>query len=260
MIQLNGLSVGYPGTTGALLEQLDMSVKPGDFVCLLGRNGAGKSTLLRTLAGLQTAIAGQVQVNGEDLHAMSPVERARNVAVVLTDRQFGLGLTVEDAVAMGRQPHTGWRGSLGSHDWDLVSQAMELSNASEFSGRYLDDLSDGEKQRVMIARAIAQAPKIMLLDEITAFLDLPGRVTSMLMLKQYAVANDAAVVLSSHDLELSLQLADIIWLLDGKGECLTGSAKALQESGSIGAVFDTKEVRFSETTRQFELIKGVVGR
>ncbi|CAA0080715.1 putative siderophore transport system ATP-binding protein YusV [Zhongshania aliphaticivorans] len=257
MIQLNKLSVGYPDVDDAVLKHLDMAVKPGNFVCLLGRNGAGKSTLLRTLAGLQNTKAGQVLIHDQNVHSLNPVERARHIAVVLTDRQFGLGLTVDDAVAMGRQPHTGWRGKLSHHDWDLVAKALKLADASNLAGRYLDDLSDGEKQRVMIARAVAQAPRVMLLDEITAFLDLPGRVASMMMLKQYAVANSATVVLSSHDLELSLQLADTIWLLDGKGNCLTGTPSSLQETGAIAAVFDTRDVKFSAITKQFELQKNL---
>ena len=254
MMQLDSLSVGYTASANAVLCALDLHVPAGGFVCLLGRNGAGKSTLLRTLAGLQSPLAGQVVVEGQAMQTMSSAERARRVAVVLTERQFGLGLTVEEVVAMGRQPHTGWRGRLNTDDWRLVNDAIAEAGAAALVGRYLDDLSDGEKQRVMIARAIAQAPQIMLLDEITAFLDLPGRVESMLLLKRYAVQRGATVVLSSHDLELSLQLADTIWLLNGKGECLAGSPQDLQASGVLGSVFDTDTVAYSSESKQFLLL------
>ena len=185
---------------------------------------------------------------------MSPAERARQIAVVLTERQFGLGLRTDDVVAMGRQPHTGWRGNLSSDDFILVELALEQAGASHLAGRFIDDLSDGEKQRVMIARAIAQSPKLMLLDEITAFLDLPGRVATMLLLKEYAVEKGAVVILSSHDLELSLQLADTIWLLDGSGCCIAGSPESVQETGAIGKVFDTDKVGYSASLGRFELL------
>ncbi|WP_049722365.1 ABC transporter ATP-binding protein [Gilvimarinus polysaccharolyticus] len=253
MIELEDLTVGYFGEKGSVLQNLNIQTHSG-LVCLLGRNGTGKSTLLRTLAGLQQPLAGQVTIAGQNIHVMNPVERARQVAVVLTERQFGLGLTVEDAVSMGRHPHTGWRGQLNDADKKHVYNALKITQAQAFAGRYLDDLSDGEKQRVMIARAIAQNPTVMLLDEITAFLDLPGRVASMLLLKQYAAENAATIILSSHDLELSLQLADTIWLLDGKGKCRCAAPQELLQHGYIGDAFDSDMIAYSQTTGQFELL------
>lgn len=254
MMQTSGLSVGYHQSRGTVLSSLELTAKPGEFICLLGRNGTGKSTLLRTMAGLQPALGGHVLLQGKDIHTLRPADRARRVAVVLTERQFGLGLTVEDAVAMGRHPHTGWRGQLSDGDWQTVFQSLEMCQATPLQGRYLDDLSDGEKQRVMIARAIAQSPHVMLLDEITAFLDLPGRVESMMLLREYARAKEAVVILSSHDLELSMQLADKLWLLDGGGQCIAGNARSIQESGAIGAAFNSEKVVFSAASQQFEII------
>lgn len=253
MINLQNLSVGYPGQPEATLKRLVMEISDGQFICLLGRNGAGKSTLLRTLAGLQDPLAGEVWIDRKPIHLMNPVDRASKISVVLTERQFGLGLTVEDVVAMGRQPHTGWSGKLDTADWQYVYSALEQVGASTFAGRYLSDLSDGEKQRVMIARAIAQSPRLMLLDEITAFLDLPGRVAVMMLLKQYAQEHGATVILSSHDLELSMQLADTIWLLDDNGRCFSGTPESLKNSGEIGRVFDTDKVKYSHERGIFQL-------
>lgn len=131
-----------------------------------------------------------------------------------------------------------------------------MAGAKPFARRLFDDLSDGERQRVMIARAIAQSPRLMVLDEITAFLDLPGRVETMALLRKHARHTGAIVLLSSHDLDLSLQLADVVWLLDGTGQLAVGTSDALIASGDVGRAFDTEAVRFSPTHRRFELVAG----
>jgi iron complex transport system ATP-binding protein len=255
MLELERLSVGYAGTRGAVLSDLNIRVGPGSFVCVLGRNGAGKSTLMRTVSGLQDALSGEARLDGETIAAMRPQTRARRIAVVLTERSSSPGLTVDDVVSLGRQPFTGWQGHLTTDDRKRVARALDLAGAAPFSGRLFDDLSDGERQRVMIARAIAQAPRLMILDEITAFLDLPGRVEVMTLLRSHARASDAIVLLSSHDLDLSLQLADAVWLLDGKGEVIVGTPQTLMNEGHIGRAFDTQAVRFSGERGRFELVE-----
>lgn len=253
MLTLDGLAVGYGQPRGTVLEGLNLSVSPGAFVCVLGRNGAGKSTLMRTLAGLQSAIGGRASLEGDDIAAMRPQTRARRIAVVLTERASSPGLTVDDVVSLGRQPFTGWQGTLSDDDRAQVASALDMAGARLFSGRLFDDLSDGERQRVMIARAIAQSPRLMILDEITAFLDLPGRVEVMALLRTQARQTDGIVLLSSHDLDLSLQLADIVWLLDGHGGLAVGTPDVLIANGSIARAFDTTAVRFSQKLGRFEL-------
>lgn len=255
MLHLDRLSVGYGKPRGTVLAGLEVTIAPGRFVCVLGRNGAGKSTLMRTLAGLQPAIAGAARLEGEDIAAMRPQTRARRVAVVLTERASSPGLTVNDVVSMGRQPFTGWQGRLTADDHAQIAAALDLAGAAPFAARLFDDLSDGERQRVMIARAIAQAPRLMVLDEITAFLDLPGRVETMALLRAHARQTGAIVLLSSHDLDLSLQLADEVWLLDGAGGLATGTADALIAAGHVGRAFDTEAVRFSASLGRFELVR-----
>lgn len=202
MLTLGDLRVGYPGARGAVLAGVSLEAKPGDFICILGRNGAGKSTLMRTIAGLQPPLAGFATLDGENVAAMRPAARARRIAVVLTERQFSPGLKVEDVVSLGRQPFTSWQGRLTADDWNIANLALDRVGAGAFRGRYFDDLSDGERQRVLIARAIAQTPRVMILDEITAFLDLPGRVEIMAALRRHARESGVIVLLSSHDLEL----------------------------------------------------------
>lgn len=253
MLTLEALKVGYAPPRGTVLDPIDMGDTAGQFVCVLGRNGAGKSTLMRTIAGLQPALGGRALLDGEDIATMSTASRARQIAVVVTERVSSPGLTVDDVIALGRQPFTDWRGNLTGNDRGLISEAMTLAGALSFSGRLIDDLSDGERQRVMIARAIAQGPRLMVLDEITAFLDLPGRVEVMTLLRRYTRNAAATLLLSSHDLDLSLQLADIVWLLDGMGGLAVGTPAELSTSGAIGRAFDTEAVRFSTKLGRFEM-------
>ena len=255
MLRLERLSVGYGPPRGTVLADLDVTVAPGSFVCVLGRNGAGKSTLMRTLSGLQGAIAGTASLDGEDIARMRPQTRARRVAVVLTERASSPGLTVDDVVSLGRQPFTGWQGRLSDGDRAQVDGALAMAGATPFARRLFDDLSDGERQRVMIARAIAQSPKLMVLDEITAFLDLPGRVETMALLRDHAWTSGGIVLLSSHDLDLSLQLADTVWLLDGRGGLAVGTADDLIAAGHVGRAFDSDAVRFSPALGRFELVR-----
>lgn len=254
MLRLDSLTVGYGQPRGAVLSDLAIAEAAGAFICVLGRNGAGKSTLMRTIAGLQAPLDGHVSLDGHTVARMGAAERARRIAVVLTERDAAAGMTVEDVVALGRQPFTGWDGRLSDSDRSMVAQALSIAGAEPFARRPFASLSDGERQRVMIARAIAQTPKLMVLDEITAFLDLPGRVEIMTLLRRHARQSGAVVLLSSHDLDLSLQLADRIWLLDGKGGLAIGTADDLVKDGAIGRAFDSADVCFSAEKGRFELV------
>lgn len=252
MLSLGELTVGYHGSRGPVLAPATLKVSDRSFICILGRNGAGKSTLMRTIAGLQPALGGYAALAGEDIAEMRPATRARRIAVVLTERSFSPGLKVEDVVSLGRQPFTTWQGHLTSKDWAIVENALERAGAALFRGRFFDDLSDGERQRVMIARAIAQTPRVMVLDEITAFLDLPGRVEIMALLRRHAHSTGTIVLLSSHDLDLSLQLADKVWLV-ADGRLQSAAAQEHVANGAISRAFDTADVTFSTKLGRFQL-------
>ena len=258
VLSLEMLSIGYSGKP-ALVENLSLAVQGGDFVCLLGRNGVGKSTLLRTLASLQPAISGTTVLNGEILSELGAIQRARRVAVVLTERVSAPGLFVEDVLLLARQPYTSWIGGEGEEDLKIGLHALADVGGTHLTGRTIDSLSDGERQRVMIARALAQMPRLLLLDEITAFLDLPGRVEIMAMLREAARSRDLIVILSSHDLDLSLQLADKIWLMTG-GAVHPGSPNDLAKSGIINSAFDTQTVAFSPEHGRFQLRDAVLAK
>ena len=253
MLHLRSLAVGYRGAGGALLSGVDVTADPGDFICILGRNGAGKSTLMRTVAGLQPSLDGIAALDDENVASMRPGARARRIAVVLTERAFNPGLRVEDVIALARQPFTGWEGRLGNADQSAIAEAVAITGIEPFRQRYFSHLSDGERQRVMIARALAQTPRLMVLDEITAFLDLPSRVEIMALLRSRAKAKGQVILLSSHDLDLSLQLSDSVWLLDGAGGFSVGTPEALSRSGALGRAFDNDAIRYSPSRGRFEI-------
>ena len=253
MLDLRSLAVGYRNTRGVVLSGIDLSAAPGDFICILGRNGAGKSTLMRTIAGLQPALDGTASLDGEEIASMRRAARARRIAVVLTERQFNPGLRVEDVIALARQPFTGWQGGLADKDRAAIAEAVAATGVEPLLPRFFSDLSDGERQRVMIARALAQTPQLLVLDEITAFLDLPSRVEIMALLRSGARQGGRIVLLSSHDLDLSLQLADSVWLLDDAGGFSVGTPDALSRSGALGRAFDTDAIRFSPPLGRFEI-------
>lgn len=250
MLVLNDLRIGYNHKTLVTLPQT--TVDAGEFVCLLGRNGQGKSTLLRTLGGFLASISGEVRLHDTPVRSLRGAARARRIAVVLTERPQVGALGVTDLVEMGRQPYTGWAGVMTDEDRGIAAAALEQVGGAHLVGRTVDSLSDGERQRVMIARALAQQPDLMLLDEITAFLDLPSRVTIIDMLRRIAAERGMAIILSSHDLELSLQTADRLWLLPGQGRFVDGTPEDVVLSGAVGDAFDQENLAFSLASGRFE--------
>jgi iron complex transport system ATP-binding protein len=252
LLSARGLSVGYPGSGKAVAAGLDLDLQAGELVCLLGPNGAGKSTLIRTLAGLQDPLAGRILWEGAERPA-DPVEWARRAAIVLTERVQGGNLSVYDLAALGRHPHTGWSGRLASKDREAVDAALRASGADPLRHRLFDTLSDGEKQKAMLARALAQEPALLLLDEPTAFLDLPRRVEVMRTLRALARAQGRAVLLSTHDLDLALRAADRLWLLAPGGALRCGLPEDLALSGAVGEVFDQGDVLFDRATGEFRV-------
>ncbi len=246
MIRARSLTVGYRGSGGrstAVATALDLELLPGELVCLLGPNGAGKSTLLRTLAGLQPALDGDLRLDGEPLQEVAPRRRARRLGVVLTGSQASGLITGRELVQLGRYPYTGWSGRLSEIDHRAVDEALRAVDAEPLACRPVSELSDGEKQKIMVARALAQEAAVLLLDEATAFLDLPRRVELMQLLLAQARAGKA-ILLSTHDLDLALRGADRLWLLSQNGELCKGLPEELVLSGAFGRTFDSAGVSF----------------
>lgn len=204
------LSIGY--NNKVIQHDLNLQAPAGHLVALIGQNGSGKSTLLRTLAGLQPALDGTFSTMD-----LTPAERAREMALVLTERLSLDNTTVEEIVAMGRYPYTSLLGTLTINDRNIIHQALTRVDMLAYSGRYYNSLSDGEKQRVLIAKALAQQTPLILLDEPTSHLDLPSRIKTMLLLRQLAHEEGKCILISTHELDIALHSADIIWLMTKKG-------------------------------------------
>lgn len=213
-ITTNRLTVGYRGHR--VVEDISLSLPCGRLVCLLGPNGAGKSTLLRTLCGFQPPIEGTVTISGSDITTMSAAEVARLVSVVLTDRPLTPSLTAREMVGMGRAPYTGFWGRLSDDDRRLVSEAMQTVGVDSLATRRMGQLSDGERQKVMIAKALAQHTPVIVLDEPTAFLDYPSKVAVMKTLARLAHDEGKTILMSTHDLELAAQLGDELMEIENK--------------------------------------------
>lgn len=256
VLETAGLAVGFRAFRRAPVEVLgglDLRVEAGEFVCLVGPNGTGKSTLLRTLAGLQRPLRGQVWLGGRELAQLGRLDVARRVSVVLTTREdLGL-LSAYQVVSLGRFPHTGWVGRLQQRDRDIVGWAIRAVGVRELAERPVAELSDGERQRVLIARALAQEPGVMLLDEATAFLDVSARVEITSLLRRLSREQGVGIVLTTHDLELALQTARTVWLLDKEGRLQAGTPEELVLSGAVAGTFRGAELSFDEAARSFRV-------
>ena len=214
-LQALGLSVGYRRRRAVttVLGDLHLTAAAGTLTGIVGPNGAGKSTLLRTITGLQAPLQGNVRIGGRDITDLSPLSRARELAVVTSERTDPGLLRGAEVVALGRYPHTGWGGRLDSADRAIVAEALAATEAEHLADRPVAMLSDGERQRIMVARALAQQPKVLVLDEPSAFLDLPGRVDLTLLMRRLAREVGIAVLVATHDLDLLLRSVDQLWLV-----------------------------------------------
>jgi len=251
----HALTVGYRigRETRSVCANIDVVLAPGELVCLLGPNGAGKSTLMNTLAGALQPLAGTVLLDGVAIQSLSVRERAQRIAIVTTERLQATGLSGYALVALGRHPHTGWLGALTANDTARIEEALLMATASAFRDRQIGELSDGERQRLLLARALAQASSVLILDELTAFLDLPRRVETMHTLRRLAREAGRAVLLSTHDLDLALRSADRIWLLPRDGTLATGIPESLILNGTFAAAFAAEGVEFDINDGNFRV-------
>ena len=241
------LSIGYrTGHKGVkpVHDHLTFALHRSELTCLLGANGSGKSTLLRTLAAAQPPLAGEIRLEGRDLSTLSERELSRLIGVVLTDKTQTGGLTVYELVALGRQPHTGFFGRLDRHDRQVVEEAIEAVGIAHKAHTYMAQLSDGEKQKAMIAKVLAQECPLVILDEPTAFLDAVSRIETMTLLHRIATTQQKAILLSTHDIEQALVLADRLWLLR-KGQGMScGVTEDLILNGDLDTLFDRRDICF----------------
>jgi iron complex transport system ATP-binding protein len=244
ILEASGLAIGYrhAGRKPMVLASgLNLILKKGQVTGLLGPNGSGKSTLLRTLSGLQPVIEGTIQVLGNPVISRNVKQTARILSIVLTERIEVRNLSVFEMVGMGRYPHNNWMGRISKADRAIIDQALDQVHLSGYSSQLVDELSDGEQQRVLIARALAQDTPLIILDEPTAHLDLPNRISTMHLLKSLAGETGKSILFSSHDLDLAIMVTDILWLLKKGGELLTGHPDSLMQAHAFEQVFSADQ-------------------
>ena len=259
VLEVRDGAIGYGSVS--IVRDLNLAVEAGEFICLLGPNGAGKTTLLRALAGLGALLSGDVLLDGSPLRRCSRATVSTRIAVVLTESLAIPGMTVGELVRLGRHPFTDWKGSLSDADLSAVRKALAVMDLTGWEDRVLPELSDGERQRAAIARALAQESDILLLDEPTTYLDLTHRAEVLRILRDVAWKNGRAVVAALHDLDLALRYADRVWLFDPKTDpsrVIVGGPEDLLLSGAVERVFSSRSVRYDPLDGTFELRNGAL--
>lgn len=254
LLELQHLEIGYPGPKGnkqALVPAVSLEVRQGDFIALSGANGTGKSTLLKTITGIIPALRGKILLQGRPLNTYSAAEKALLVSIVLTEYPEDQFLNTEDVVSMGRYPHIGFWGMMSSKDRQIVAQSMEACNIGHLKGRRFVSLSDGERQKTMIAKALAQDSPLIILDEPSAFLDYPGKIELMQLLKQLVKETHKAVIFSSHDLDLVLRSVDQLWLMANGKPLVSGKPEELVLNEQINQYFDRNGLSFDKVLGHF---------
>lgn len=284
-ITLQNLSIGYRSKKKDLrviASAINASLLSDELTCLIGSNGVGKSTLLRTLAGFQPPLEGEVLLQGNPLSTYSAQEMAKEVSVVLTSKLDIAQLSVTDVVGMGRSPYTGFFGTLSSSDKQVIAEALYQVGISHLADHNIQELSDGERQKVMIAKALAQQTSLIILDEPTAFLDFPSKVETMQMLRRLAHNQDQSahkqkqsahkqkqsvhnlhksrslqeqhksILLSTHDVELALQIADRIWLME-PGRLSIGTPRELSADGSLSKFIERDGIKYDKERMRIEI-------
>lgn len=246
-----GYSVGYDGKP--LIRQIEIGIEKGEILTLIGPNGAGKSTVLKSIAGQLGAIAGAAYLDGRELGTMSGPELARKMAVVFTERLKAELMTCEDVVATGRYPYTGYFGILTKKDREAVHEAMELVHVAEIRNQDFSKISDGQRQRVMLARAICQEPEIVILDEPTSFLDMKYKLEFLSVLQELRRKRGLTVIMSLHELELAERVSDKLLCIRGEFVDRFGEAVEIFQPGYIRSLFSIETGSFDEDNTSVEL-------
>lgn len=251
VIQAQNISIGYSDKKDTVVaSNLNLSLAKGSFTTLIGANGIGKSTLLRTLSGIQQPLSGQLNLKGQPLSSYTLNQLAQELSLVLTETLPKGNLSVYEIVSLGRQPYTNWIGSLTEYDHALIKKSLRLTDTTHLSEKKIDELSDGQLQNVLIARALAQDTSIIILDEPTTHLDLPHKVALLRLLKNLAENQDKCILYSTHDLDLALQMSDEIIIMK-KGHIEQGSLEELNERASFNNLFDDDSIVYDKYNARF---------
>lgn len=252
VISAKNLDVGYDKK--AVISGISIDALKGQIICLLGPNGSGKSTILRTLSGLLAPVNGIVEISGENIGKAKPKDIAKKLSLVLTDSVAPALTTVNELVAMGRTPYTGFMGQLSDEDWKIVDEALETVGATNLRERLFTQLSDGEKQKVMIARALVQEPELIILDEPTSHLDIKHKVEVIGVLQRLANEKHITCILSLHDIDLALKGCRTVMLINNGEVVAQGTPEEVVKSGTIQSLYDISGAKYNELLGSVELI------
>lgn len=248
IVKIEELSIGY---NSPIIAPISATINSGELIGIIGRNGQGKSTLLKTLAGIQPSISGSIKYNEKELSAISSKELSKLIGLVLTNKIQLNNTTVYDFVAYGRYPYTNWIGTETKEDKIIIEKAISLCEIEPLKDKNYHELSDGEKQKVNIARVIAQNTPIILLDEPTAHLDLVNKLELFKLLKKLSTELNKSIIISTHQIELALQLCDTIWMI-AEEKCFIDEPKKLISDGQITKLFAGQGIVFNENTNSFD--------
>ncbi|EMJ5874302.1 ABC transporter ATP-binding protein [Clostridioides difficile] len=251
MLKTNNLSVGY--NNKVVISNINVEVKNGEILCLLGSNGAGKTTLLRSLSKLISPIKGEIYLNGVNINCISRKALSKKMALVLTNRLLGDLMTVQDIVNIGRYPYTGFFGSLSKKDLIMVDEALESVDALHLKKRYFDELSDGEKQKVLVARALVQEPEIIILDEPTTHLDIKHRLELINILKKLSKEKSISVILSLHEIDIALKSCDKIALIKNNKVIAYGQPEDVVDEDIINSLYELDDKNFNSLLGSVEI-------
>lgn len=257
IIQGSNVSIGYIKSSKqqVLYENINFELLEGEITCLIGANGAGKSTLLRSITKMQPYLKGDICINSKNISNYTDKELSLLMGLVLTDKTASGGFTVREIVELGRYPYTGFFGQLTTEDQVVVQQSLESVGIVHKADSYLADLSDGERQKVMIAKALSQECPIIILDEPTAFLDIESRIEIMNLLHSLAHNENKTILLSTHDIDLALLLSDKLWMLSKESGLITGVAEDIILKGEMDKFFGSKNIAFNKYSGSFYPIR-----
>lgn len=263
MIILKDLTIGYrqKDNNKVVAEHINAQIEAGVLTCLIGPNGVGKSTLLRTLSAFQPPLGGKIFISkdnedkGVDISTLTDKQMAKMIGVVLTTKPDVQNMTVEELVALGRSPYTGFWGRLHEEDKAIVEESIRMVGIEVLKDRMVQTLSDGERQKMMIAKALAQQTPVIFLDEPTAFLDYPSKVDMLQLLHQLSRETHKTIFLSTHDLELALQITDTLWLMQPHEAPVIGTPKDLAANGALSKFIDRDGIRFDRETLSIRVVK-----
>ena len=254
VLRTKNLHIGYRSKKDVkyIAKNIELEIGEGELVGVIGVNGVGKSTLLRSISGIQENLGGEIFVDGTKINSLSPEKKSKLISIVLTEQPLSKNLSVFELIALGRQPYTNWLGTLTSTDLNFINEAIDLIGIGDLKSKKCYELSDGQLQRVLIARAISQNTALVVLDEPTTHLDIYHQAYVLKLMKDLTVETNKSIVFATHEINLALQLCDKIILLN-KEEVITGSPAYLKEKGVLSNLFPQDLIIFDPGTSTFKL-------